>query len=398
MEWNVLLALATWLTLTSGASDQQYIKASYSDASNSGNFTHLVTDDRTGKLYLGAVNRLYALSEDLNADKVVTTGPKDDTPNCPPPPIECTCTTTSNCEDYRRRPRNSINKALVIDKINQRLIACFNLFQGRCEKRHLDDISQHDPLLAISLVPNDDQSPVVIFVAPGPARIERNEVLYIGATRSNVGLNAYKDLVPTVSSRNLSNFEIAYSDVSSATKKELEYQQRDLFKVHYIHGFSSGGFSYFLTIQRQSLEVGTMVNWVTKVVRVCQKDQMYYSYAEVPLNCEHQGTNYNILRAAYVTRPGANLARSLGLSDQPPITDNDDVLFALFSKSQYQSRFPTNDSVFCIYPLKIIRRIFTEIIQDCFNGVGNTGPPHIVPTEQCVQTVSRVDFNSVIIH
>ena len=384
MEWSHLLFLS-WCTLA--AATGLYIKERFRDATNNGNFTHLVIHRSTGKVYIGAINSLYALSETLLMEKQVTTGPEMDNPNCPPPPLECIC--SSNCEEYKRKLTSSISKALAVDYTNQRLIACTNLFQGRCEKRLLDDISQFDTHVQIPLVPNDYSSPAVIFIAPGPSDSQRvNEVLYIGATRSTVGLNAYKDLLPTVSSRNLSNFQVSYQDLTSATKKELEYQQRDTYKVFYVAGFASGGFSYFLTIQRQTLEVVTYLSWVTRLVRVCQNDKKYYSYAEVPLTCTYRGAKYDILRAAYIGRPGGNLARSLGLSDQPPLTDKEDVLFALFSKSQYQSFGPRNDSVLCLYPLRLIRRIFTETIQDCFNGIGNTGPPHIVSPQICTDTVS----------
>ena len=129
-------------------------------------------------------------------------------------------------------------------------------------------------------------------------------------------------------------------------------------------------------------------NYVTRLSRVCQDDPFYYSYTEVPLECTNTGATYNILRAIYVARPGGDLARSLGLADVPPLSKLDDVLFALFSKSQPQSNEPIADSVLCVYPLKDIRRIFTETIQDCFEGIGNTGPAHIVSPHGCISTVS----------
>ncbi len=48
---------------------------------------------------------------------------------------------------------------------------------------------------------------------------------------------------------------------------------------------------------------------------------------------------------------------------------------------------PLADSVMCVFPLKEIRRTFTENIQDCFRGVGNTGPAHISVPYGCINTV-----------
>jgi len=376
------LMLQLLLLVGLGGADSDYLRESFNDSN--GRFQNLVMNEKNGKLYVGAVNRLYQLSETLEEEKRVITGPKDDNPNCPPTD-DCTC--YNNCEDLVRRPTESINKALVIDYDAKRLIACSNLFQGHCEKRRLNDISKgDDPILDKPMVSNDKNSKVVMFIAPGPIDPPGDNVLYVGVTRSSEGLSVYKDLVPALSSRNLNSFELAFSGVGVASKKELEQQQRDVFKVDYVNGFSSGGFSYFLAVQRQSVEVGPQTQYVTRLLRVCQHDEKYYSYTEVPLECTHTGATYNIVRAAYVTKAGSDLAQSLNLSHLPPLTHNDDVLFALFSKSQPQTAEPIADSVLCIYPLKQIRRVFTQTIQDCFDGVGNTGPAHFLTPYPCIDT------------
>ena len=76
---------ATGAGVTSGPSSGsnshiQYIEDTFSDGTNHGNFNHLVVDRNTGRLYIGAINRLYQLSETLVQEKAITTGPKDDSP------------------------------------------------------------------------------------------------------------------------------------------------------------------------------------------------------------------------------------------------------------------------------------------------------------------------------
>ncbi len=329
----------------------------------------------------------------------MTTGPQEDSPYCPPEGEECPC--SSNCDDYTKKPTNSINKALVIDYESRKIIACTNLFQGHCEKRHLEDISEMDEHIFKSIVPNDEISPAVVFIGPGPSDTSQGpfmdtgqkpqpQVLYVAATRSTKGLNLYRDLVPHLSSRSLSTFDIASSDFSSATKIELESQRRDSFRVLFVDGFGSGGFSYFLANQPAVLDAQNS-KYVSKIMRICQNDRNYYSFVEVSLECTHNNHRYNLIQAIDVAHPGSHLARNLGLSHLPPLTDMEDVLFAVFAKSERDSSQPINDSAICVYPLQKIRRKFTENTQDCFQGVGNTGPAHISSPDACIKTVSQLN-------
>ena len=362
------------------ATTTEYITQTFTDTTNMSVFNHLAINKNTGEIYIGAVNRMYQLTEDVVEIRSITTGPQYDNPNCPPDG-------SSDCGDYVRTHLDSYNKALAIDYDAGRLFSCTNLFQGHCVKYDLKDISiKYDPIFTVivsnNIFPNEHRS-VVMFVAPGP--INNDNVLYSAVTRSHTGLRVYKDLTPAISSRNLETFQLASSGFTAATKIDFTTQHRDLYRVYYIYGFSSGGFSYFLSVQKQSLDV-TARYYVTRIIRVCQNDPSYYSYTEVPLECNHDGENYNILRAAYKAHPGGDLARDLGLADIPPHSDMDDVLFGLFAKNTGQTIGP--HSVLCVFPLQTIRRIFTESIQTCFNGIGNTGPGHIVSPQPCTPTVS----------
>ena len=368
----------------------QYIEKTFSDSTSHGNFNHLVVDQNTGRLYIGAINQLYQLSETLVPEKVINTGPKDDSPYCPAEGQDCICN-HEYCDDFIRRPTNSISKALVIDYSAGKLIACTNLFQGQCEKRSLQDISQIDDTVFKNIVPNDETSPAV-FIGPGPSnevidtgQSKNRLVLYVVATRSTQGLDLYKDLVPNLSSRDLSSFNLAAKDISRSTKINLRYRHRFSFKVNYVDGFISGGFSYIVAIQPEKLDTQNS-EYISKIIRVCQKDRKFYSFAEVDLQYHNAGKTYNILRAIDVAHPGAHLASSLGLSYLPPLSHTEDVLFALFSRSKSQSMEPLEDSVMCMFPCKEIRCIFTENIQDCFRGICNTGPAHITVPDICIET------------
>ena len=83
---------------------------------------HLVVDKNTGRVYVGAVNRLYQLAPDLNLVVKVVTGPKKDNPDCSM--MDCP-------KDVEKKLTDNVNKALVIDYTTSRLISCGSLFQVR---------------------------------------------------------------------------------------------------------------------------------------------------------------------------------------------------------------------------------------------------------------------------
>ena len=349
---------------------------------------HVTVNKASGSVYVGAVNRLYQLSPDLVKQQVESTGPHLDHQACEPPltsppqPGWCECQKTKDCE---LKQTDSVNKALVVDADGKRLIVCSNLYQGYCEKRSLQNIRDRDAQINTTLVPSDNVSSTVMFIATGPQPLGR--VLYIAAERSTSGLAVYKDLVPAVCSRNLSNFQFAFHDFRSSTKKNVESLLRDTFRIHYVHGFSSGDYSYFLMVQKNTLDTMVDADYVTHIARVCHRDERFYSYTELPLQCKYGGINYNLLRAAAVGHAGAELALSLGLSHVPPLTDLDQILVAVFSQSVHNSKTPINESALCVFTMRNIRSKFTATIKDCFQGIGNTGPPHITQPHPCTATV-----------
>lgn len=269
------------------------------------------------------------------------------------------------------------------------LISCGTLFQGSCALHNLDNITNYVIPTNESVVANSPTASTVAFIAPGPPRpynTRQNYVLYVGA--SNTGLGPYNTEVPAVSSRSLSPesiFNFASSNIASGTKLNLNSLAKDRFPITYIHGFSSKGFSYFVTVQKKST---TSKNFITKLVRVCQKDVNYHSYVEVPLICRNDdGHDYNLAQAAYVGNVGLNLASSLGISPQ------DEVLYVAFAKSKDKRDIynePSQESALCVYALPSIHQIFTQNIQHCFNGNGEQGLDFISRTEPCQPTQVQI--------
>ena len=76
---------------------------------------------KKGRVYIGAVNKLYQLSHDLGLTANAITGPKEDSPLCSVLP-DC----PANVE---KKLTNNVNKVLVIDYAESRIIECGSLFQ-----------------------------------------------------------------------------------------------------------------------------------------------------------------------------------------------------------------------------------------------------------------------------
>ena len=93
------------------------------------NVSHVTLDAHTGRLYVGAVNRLYELSPTLDRLGELVTGPYPDNPMCPPPPEPCRCTVISCRGGTERVPVDGVTKTLLIDYTARQLIHCTNLFQ-----------------------------------------------------------------------------------------------------------------------------------------------------------------------------------------------------------------------------------------------------------------------------
>ena len=178
---------------------------------------------------------------------------------------------------------------------------------------------------------------------------------------------------------------IAEQDVTTATRIIFNSLSRESYIINYIHGFSSEGFSYFMTVQPKSSQpnINNHHELISKLVRVCHQDKNYYSYTEIPIEC-HVNNAHTLLQAAYVGKAGSDLANDLS------ITAQDDVLFTVFNVNETQkdsSRKQHIYSALCIYSLKSIRRKFMDNIRACFNGTGNKGLDFIASSQQCVQTV-----------
>ncbi|KAL3982306.1 Plexin cytoplasmic RasGAP domain family protein [Acanthocheilonema viteae] len=343
-------------------------------------FEKMVIDPSTGRLYVGGVNNLYDLNHpDLSVKVHTSTGPEEDSVECP---NKASCLSSN----IRRKTENSYTKGLAVYERSSKLIECTSLFQGRCRWRNLYNIDQKDVIKESQqhVVANDQNSSTVIFIGTFTSQDNiQSDVLYVASTFVQNG-GPFRDDVPAVASLSLDQnrlFDVSAQGVGTGTEIKLERKFRGPYKIEYVGGFQSGKFAYFVT--RQPKGDTTQGSWpyISKMVRVCTSDAHFWSYTEVPLECAHGNELYNLVQDVYLSKPGYDLALSLGISVE------DDVLYAVFVKgSSLEETIPSSKSAICAYSMAMVEKIFLSNIELCFRGETNKNLPWFKSTDRCIKT------------
>lgn len=94
---------------------------------------NVVSDPRTGRLYVGAVNHLYQLNSALELEFDIKMGPKKDNPQCTPPIAD-------NCDNAKETDNH--NKLLLVFEGRNELVVCGSLFRGICSLRNLSNVGE----------------------------------------------------------------------------------------------------------------------------------------------------------------------------------------------------------------------------------------------------------------
>lgn len=191
----------------------------------------------------------------------------------------------------------------------------------------------------------------------------------------NVGVtydanSRYQNEIPAIATRSLKESSV-FQYEAPATKMFFISKS---YIVKYVYGFSSRIFAYFMTVQ---LKQNSTHEYITKLVRICQSDNRYYSYTEIPISCNKNGVEYNLVQAAYLSKP---------IGDNRKNDENDDVLYGIFDTL-------SNESALCTFSLESIENEFVQNIQTCFNGDGYTGLDFISTSKPCERIDSEITKN-----
>ncbi|RWS31673.1 Plexin-B-like protein [Leptotrombidium deliense] len=360
---SILLWIARCQSLVMAANSDQHVEPPihtfYATANKNINFTHLISDKVSGRVYVGAVNWIYQFTNDLKLEFAFQSGPVKDSPFCSP--SDCSSVDVNNI-----KPTNNVNKVLVIDPEASMLIVCGSVHQGSCRRHKLEDIRKAEPLVQVPVAANDENSSTVAFI--GPARYSGSSTslaLYVAVTNSCLG--PYRSEVPAVSSRSLDSgqlFTVIEKSFPDSARVDINFHLRDYYLVKYVYGFHSRDFVYFATVQRKS-SLRALEEWgyVTRLARICDSDPSFHSYAEITIQCFSQdGVDLNILQAAVVVRVGSNLANKLR------VEKGSHLLIGVFASSKDHTTKVSSNSGICMFPLSKIENKFKENILMCYNG------------------------------
>ncbi|XP_076325024.1 plexin-B-like [Tachypleus tridentatus] len=339
------------------ANDDSSIVVSYTTWNKSVNFTHVVVDYKSDRVYVGASNWLYQFNSSLDIETEVETGPVQDSVQCSP----------TDCSNHPKLATTNFNKVLVIDDKANMLLVCGSVHQGSCRRHRLGDIANYEEFISVPVAANDENSSTYAFIGPAQYFGHVSRVLYVATTNSRSG--PYRDMVPAITSRSLDEgpeklFGIIEKSFSTIARVDISFHLRDYYLVNYVYGFFSGDFSYFATVQRKS-HLRALEEWgyVTRLARVCTSDAGYNTYTEITLRClGADGTDYNLLQDAFVGPVGADLANAL------QIRPGSDVFVGVFVSSQDHTSKPSRNCSICVYSLSEIERRFRENIHLCYNG------------------------------
>uniref|UniRef100_I3MM77 Plexin A2 n=1 Tax=Ictidomys tridecemlineatus TaxID=43179 RepID=I3MM77_ICTTR len=387
---SVVLLSVVWVLLAPPTAGMPQFSTFHSE-NRDWTFNHLTVHRGTGAVYVGAINRVYKLTGNLTIQVAHKTGPEEDNKSCYPPLIVQPCSEVLTLT-------NNVNKLLIIDYSENRLLACGSLYQGVCKLLRLDDLfilvePSHKKEHYLSSVNKTGTMYGVIVRSEG-----EDGKLFIGTA-----VDGKQDYFPTLSSRKLPrdpessamlDYELHSDFVSSLIKIPSDTLALvSHFDIFYIYGFASGGFVYFLTVQPETPE-GVAINsagdlfYTSRIVRLCKDDPKFHSYVSLPFGCTRAGVEYRLLQAAYLAKPGDALAQAFNISSQ------DDVLFAIFSKGQKQYHHPPDDSALCAFPIRAINLQIKERLQSCYQGEGNLELNWLLGKDvQCTKAPVPIDDN-----
>ena len=345
-------------------------------------------------IYLGAINYLYVLNDkDLQKVAEYKTGPVLEHPDCFP---------CQNCSHKANLSggvwKDNINMALLVDTYyDDQLISCGSVHRGTCQRHVLppDSTANIQSEVHCMYSPQADEEPsqcpdcVVSALGTKVLLSEKDRFInfFVGNTINSSYLPDHS--LHSISVRRLKETQDGFKFLTDQSYIDVLPEFRDSYPIKYVHAFESNHFIYFLTVQRETLDAQT---FHTRIIRFCSVDSGLHSYMEMPLECiltekrRKRSTReevFNILQAAYVSKPGTQLAKQIGANL------NDDILYGVFAQSKPDSVEPMNRSAVCAFPVKYVNEFFNKIVnknnvrclqhfygpnhEHCFNRVSHTG-------------------------
>ncbi|XP_073687661.1 hepatocyte growth factor receptor [Garra rufa] len=365
---SILIILQTlWWGLNSQC--EEPIESSKLDLSVTYDLPHFVSDtpiqkllEFNGTVYVGAVNKLYALSKDLKKIHEYHTGPVYEGRDCSAP---------DPCSGCKNKPlnTNNTNMALLMETFyDLELFSCGSVGNGVCRRYLLEDGPLDAEVTCMYSKKNKGSSHGCPDCLAGPSGTQILNVMSSGVVRFFVANSEPLDLsVPrlhhTISVRKMRETQDGFEFFSEQSYMDLAPGLRGNYPLHYVYSFQSGPYVYFLTVQQEG---GSSNAFHTRIVRMCSSDPEILRYVEMPFECIYSERRrkkrsaqvvFNVLQAAHVAKVGYDFQQEMGLKE------GEDVLFAAFARSKPDSPEPTASSAVCLISITDINNFFRDFMQ-----------------------------------
>ncbi|NXU12477.1 RON protein, partial [Pardalotus punctatus] len=337
-------------------------------------------------------NRILLVSPELRLLSSLITGPVGSTK----------CDICRLCPSTTDGPEDTDNVLLLLDPLEPWLYSCGTAQHGLCYQHQLE---VQDSKVAIT-----DTNCLYSAMGNSPAFCPDCVVSPLGTSAIVVDTYSFSSFF--LGSTINSSVAARYSPQSVSIRRlkatldgfsndfhwlTVLPQYRDNYTIHYVHSFADGDHVYFLMVQPE--QPGSTV-YHTRLARLSTHERDLRRYRELILDCRFESKRrrrrsgeedaerdiaYNVLQAAHTARPGARLARDLG------INDTDMVLFGAFAESQPESRVPQKNSAVCAFPLRLLNQAMKEGMEKCC-GTGHQtllrGLSFFQPLEYCPHNVN----------
>uniref|UniRef100_A0A4W5MVT8 Plexin D1 n=1 Tax=Hucho hucho TaxID=62062 RepID=A0A4W5MVT8_9TELE len=326
------------------------IQQAFASPNQTNNF---VVDEVSRKVYLATVNMVYQLNRTLSVEVEKRTGPVEDNLLCHAPQLP-----QAPCE-HPKSLTDNFNKLLELDREQGVLVVCGSVYQGFCELRKMENISQ----IAVEFPPQGEKTvfPSMLNIAanhPNASTVGLifrshggNTRLLVGATYTGIGTpffpknHSKEDLrfenTPEIAIRSLNindlsrlfTYDINPSE-DNVFKIKQEVKQKN--KLNFVHAFIQKTYSYIAI--NNDANMGHKESQPNSILaRICldtenprkstsESRKLTESFIQMPLQCGYNGNIYNRLVSVHPAEIHSGTGEGL-----------ESYLFGVFTKSDRKS-------------------------------------------------------------
>ncbi|KAM6925355.1 plexin-D1 [Xenentodon cancila] len=328
-----------------------HIQQAFASPNQTNNF---VVDPVSRKVYLATVNSIYQLNGTLSLEVEERTGPVEDNLLCHAPQLP-----QAPCEHPKSLTDNH-NKLLELDREQGIVVVCGSVYQGFCELRKMENISE----IAVEFPPQGEKTvfPSMLNIAanhPNASTVGLifkshggNTLLLVGATYTGAGTQFFpknhskEDLrfenTPEIAIRSLN-----IKDLSRLFTYDINPSEDNVFKIkqevktknklNFVRAFTQKTYSYIAF--NNDAKMGHKESQPNSILaRICldtenprkssgpESRKLTESYIQMPLQCGFNGNIFNRLLSVYPVEIHAED----GSGPEP-------YLFGVFSKADRKS-------------------------------------------------------------